>query len=112
MGTRAITKIYNEDNQEIVNIYSQYDGGDYLFEKLKVFIAETPIVNGFSGDDQKVANGMGCFAAQLIKSLKVGVGGFYLYPPKTKDVGEEYVYKIKAPRNGVGFAEINQKVIK
>ena len=112
MGTRAITKIYNEDNQEIVNIYSQYDGGDYLFEKLKVFIANTPIISGFSDPDQKAANGMGCFAAQLVSFLKFGVGGFYLYPPKSKNMGEEYVYKIKAPRNGVGFAEINQKVVR
>ena len=37
---------------------------------------------------------MGCLAAQIIAHFKNGIGGFYLYPAKTRDCGEEYIYTV------------------
>ena len=42
----------------------------------------------------KVANGMPCLAAQLVAKFKQEVGHFYLYPARTRDCGEEYVYTV------------------
>mgnify|MGYP003109185516 FL=1 len=37
---------------------------------------------------------MSCLAAQLVAELKDGPGNIYLYPPNSKDCGEEFVYEI------------------
>lgn len=37
---------------------------------------------------------MGCLAAQVVAHFKTKVGGFYLYPPKTHDIGEEFIYTV------------------
>lgn len=55
------------------------------------------IVNGLGSDnkDKKIANGMGCFAAQLIADFKDGAGQFYLQTPKLGiDCWQEYEYHI------------------
>jgi hypothetical protein len=53
------------------------------------------IVNGISvGDNRKIANGMGCLAAQLIAHFKIDAGGFYMYPVTAKDCGQEYEYHV------------------
>ena len=68
MGTRSLTFVY-DGKEPMINMYRQYDGypsghGSNLAEFLNSFDA---IVNGISvGDNRKIANGMGCLAAQLI----------------------------------------------
>ena len=95
MGTRSLTFVY--DGQEpIINMYRQYDGyptghGAELAE----FLAPFTLVNGLGiNETRKVANGMGCLAAQLVANFKDGAGGFYLYPTSAVDCGQDYEYHI------------------
>lgn len=96
MGTRSLTFVY-DDKEPMINMYRQYDGypsghGSNLAEFLNSFDA---IVNGISvGDNRKIANGMGCLAAQLIAHFKIDAGGFYMYPVTAKDCGQEYEYHV------------------
>ena len=95
MGTRSLTFVY--DGQEpIINMYRQYDGyptghGAELAE----FLAPFTLVNGLGiNETRKVANGMGCLAAQLVANFKGEAGGFYLYPTSAVDCGQDYEYHI------------------
>jgi hypothetical protein len=95
MGTRSLTFVY--DGQEpIINMYRQYDGyptghGAEIAE----FLAPFSLVNGLQlNETRKVANGMGCLAAQLVANFKDGAGGFYLYPTSAVDCGQDYEYHI------------------
>lgn len=96
MGTRSLTFVYEGDTP-LINMYRQFDGypsghGAELAEFLNSFDA---IVNGIPvGDKRKMANGMGCLAAQLIANFKDGAGGFYIYPVSAQDCGQEYEYHI------------------
>jgi hypothetical protein len=92
MGTRSLTHII-EDNKTLTTMYRQYDGylsghGNDLAEFLKDF----KVVNGYSGDTTKLANGMGCLTAQLIAHFKQGCGNIYIHPPNTEDCWEQYTY--------------------
>ena len=51
-------------------------------------------MNGLSGDEGLVFNGMGCLAAAMVAHFKTEPGGIYLYPPGSRDCGEEYIYKV------------------
>ena len=105
MGTRSLTFVYTEYDGEtpeaIVNMYRQFDGyptghGAELAAFLNSFDA---VVNGIPfGDKRKIANGMGCIAAQLVAHFKTDVGGFYLYPVTSVDCGQEYEYHIYSDR--------------
>jgi len=95
MGTRSLTFVY-DDETPIINMYRQYDGyptghGAELAE----FLAPFTLVNGLSTvETRKVANGMGCLAAQLVANFKSEAGGFYLYPTSAVDCGQDYEYHI------------------
>jgi hypothetical protein len=96
MGTRSLTLVLDEDGKEICVLYRQYDGypAGHGFD-LKQFLSGVQIVNGLGVNKQtKVANGMGCLAAQLITFFKAEAGGFYLYPAGARDCGEEYIYTV------------------
>jgi len=103
MGTRSLTVIVEADGNEISVLYRQYDG--YLTghgAELKHFLNGFSVVNGLGIDDRRnTANGMGCLAAQIVANFKTGPGGFYLYPPGTRDCGEEYIYTVY-PQRPVG----------
>ena len=96
MGTRSLTFVY-DGKEPMLNMYRQFDGypsghGSELAEFLNSFDA---IVNGIPfGDKRRVANGMGCLAAQLVANFKTGVGGFYIYPVNEKNCGQEYEYHV------------------
>lgn len=96
MGTRSLTFVYS-DNARVMCMYRQFDGypsghGRDLSKFLGSFDA---VVNGMRiGDTRKIANGMGCLAAQLVANFKVEAGHFYLYPTDTDDAGQEYEYHI------------------
>ena len=113
MGTRSLTyieeswetAIADEDNnnevhketQKILCMYRQYDGYmDGHGHDLAHFLEDFNIVNGLGLRDDKirVANGMGCLAAQLIAHFKDSPGNIYIYHPDAKDCGEEYTYTI------------------
>ncbi len=58
------------------------------------------LLNGLTqGQPKSIANGMGCFAAQLVAFFKEEPGNFYLKPPGATDCGEEFVYVLKAQDN-------------
>jgi hypothetical protein len=106
MGTRSLTFVYDSYKDEagkivqepIINMYRQYDGyptghGAELAE----FLAPFNMVNGIpvgKSIERKMANGMGCLAAQLVANFKDGAGGFYLYPTSAVDCGQDYEYHI------------------
>lgn len=96
MGTRSLTFVYDGD-EPMINMYRQFDGypsghGSELATFLNSFEA---IVNGISvGDTRRIANGMGCLAAQLIANFKIDAGGFYIYPVTAKDCGQDYEYHV------------------
>jgi hypothetical protein len=96
MGTRSLTFVY-DDETPIINMYRQYDGyptghGASLAE----FLAPIVLVNGIPwGDQRKLANGMGCLAAQLVSNFKGSdVGQFYLYPVTRRECGQDYEYHV------------------
>jgi hypothetical protein len=104
MSTRSLTKIY-DDGAVVACIYRQMDGYPSGHgTDLARIIAKGPLVNGLSGGGH-CFNGMGCFAAQVVASLKDGPGSIYLYPTNAKDCGEEYLYKIRAV-NGAIIASV------
>jgi hypothetical protein len=97
MGTRSLTYVKSEydTDDNIICMYRQYDGypeGHGL--DLANFLNGFRVINGFNGNPKLRANGMGCLSAQIIKHLKEGIGNIYLYPPNSKDCGEEYIYEI------------------
>ena len=98
MGTRSLTFVYDESGTAFVNMYRQYDGymsghGAELAEFLNSFDA---LVNGIPvGDTRKMANGMGCLAAQMVSHFKGNEAGqFYLYAVDEISCGQEYEYHI------------------
>ena len=107
MGTRSLTFVYTDHYgtttgpEPIINMYRQFDGyptghGAELATFLTSFEA---ITNGIPiGDTRKLANGMGCLAAQMVAHFKTGAGGFYLYPVSSIDCGQEYEYHIYSDR--------------
>ena len=94
MGTRSITKIFDESGKPLLSFYRQFDG---YFEghgqALANFLKDIVIVNGYGSHTPKhAANGMGCLAAQLVKHFKDGIGGIYI---AQHDDAQEYNYEIR-----------------
>lgn len=103
MGTRSLTLVLDEEGNEICVLYRQYDGYPTGHgAELKQFLQGFSVVNGLGFDKPtKIANGMGCLAAQLIANFKMEPGGFYMYSPGTRDCGEEYIYTVYLPNSPV-----------
>ena len=94
MGTRCLTFVY-DGGTPVINMYRQFDGypsghGAELAE----FLSGFEIVNGFGKVKPKLANGMGCLAAQLIAHFKQSVGGFYIHPVTDTDCWQDYEYHV------------------
>jgi len=96
MGTRCLTVFRDEERgQEVCVLYRQSDGYPQGHgQELAEFLSGFQVVDGLSGEGGKVANGMGCLAAQAVAYFKQRPGGFYLYPSGTRDVWEDYVYTV------------------
>ena len=111
MGTRSLTFVY--DNQiPILCMYRPFDGypsghGLELAEFLNSFVE---IVNGIRiGENRKIANGMGCLAAQLVKHMKTGPGGIYIMSTVTTDAGQDFEYHIYEKR--IVVKNYNEQII-
>jgi len=94
MGTRALTFVY-DGSTPIVNMYRQYDGypsGHGL--ELAQFLTRGRLVQGLSGKEQVVFNGMGCLAAAMIANFKETPGGFYIYSVEETECGQDYEYHV------------------
>jgi hypothetical protein len=104
MGTRSLTYVFSERGdgsvKPILCMYRQFDGyPEGHGQELAAFLLPFEMVNGIPVGKEvaigKVANGMGCLAAQLVKHFKIGVGGFYLQPGEPgQDCGQEYEYHV------------------
>lgn len=109
MGTRSLTRFtetFKNDKgekkkKELVVMYRQYDGyPEGHGKELTNFLKKGTLVNGIGSEKTKVFNGMGCLSAQVISHFKKNkAGGFYIYPAKSKDCGEEFEYEIEADNN-------------
>jgi len=98
MGTRSLTFVYDGE-EPIINMYRQFDGyptghGAELAEFLAPFDMVSGIPVGKDVKPRKMANGMGCLAAQLVANFKEEAGQFYLYPTSAVDCGQDYEYHI------------------
>ena len=98
MGTRSTIKFFGEEkeiekNYSIASIYQQYDG--YLSgvgKNLISWLKDIHMVNGIDiNGGMKVANGIGCLAAQYIAEHKKSAGGLYM---TSENDTEEYNYEI------------------
>lgn len=102
MGTRSLTYVYDGRETKNVNalmcMYRQFDGyPNGAGQELADFSKGFTIVNGYGSGAElgKVANGAGCFAAQLVAHFKKEVGGFYLYTTEQEqDAGQEFEYHL------------------
>ena len=103
MTTRSLTFVKDDTNCVLLNMYQQYDGypsglGTELYE----FLKDITMVDGFYPNaGNKIANGAGCLAAQIVAHFKDGPGGVYLRHPSSKDCDQEYEYHITADLSGI-----------
>jgi hypothetical protein len=94
MGTRALTFVYDGD-KPIVNLYRQYDGYPTGHgAELAQFLDGFKIVNGIGAEKTRIANGMGCLAAQMVAHFKDSVGGFYIHSVDATECGQDYEYHV------------------
>lgn len=105
MSTNSLT-IIKEDDEVLVKLYSHYDGypSDYGKE-LALFLNNISLINGLKfNEKRKVANGMGCLAAQIIAHFKIEPGNFYISSSNSEDfvytVYYEDILKIKVETMG------------
>ena len=102
MSTRSLVRFarreegvsFSEHPERIeVQVYKHYDGypsGHPV--ALAEFLKEFKIVNGLPyGDDSKMANGLGCLAAQYIAAFKMKAGDLYVESPDTERDWIEYI---------------------
>jgi hypothetical protein len=84
MGTRSLTVFNNSKGEEIVVMYSHYDGyptGHGM--ELARFLATAKY------------NGIECLAASVVWKFKNGEAfQTYLYPAGTRNIGEEWIYVV------------------
>ena len=122
MGTRSLTRVKEtfvcSETQKtitrtLVCMYRQYDGypnGHGL--ELAEFLNSGKMVNGISmAEKEKVFNGSGCLAAQMVSHFKGdSAGGFYLEPVNAKDCGQEYEYEVIYDWNGKELSLVCKEV--
>jgi hypothetical protein len=84
-------------------MYRQYDG--YLEghgQELAEFLVQFSLVNGLGNGNPegRVANGLGCLAAQMVAEFKTEAGGIYLM---AMNQTEEYNYEITLGQSGLNI---------
>ena len=102
MATRSLVRFarreegvsFSEHPERVeVQVYKHYDGypnGHPV--DLAEFLKDFKIVNGVPfGDDSKMANGLGCLAAQYVAAFKMGPGDMYIENQDTQHGDIEYV---------------------
>lgn len=116
MSTRCITDVMNEDGELLVRIFRHWDGypaghGEEIFE---TFGQTKLLTDGYDKETApEYANGMGCFAAQLIAKLKGDkIGSIYIEPAgKEFDFQKYWVidyYYILYVKNGEIWFNVNE----
>ena len=105
MATRGIVRFakreegisFNEHPENVeVQIYNHYDSyPEGLGVDLAKFMCDFRVVNGLGSDlPDKIANGMGCLAAQLVVDMKDGPGSVYVESPDSLRSWIDYTYYI------------------
>ena len=111
MGTRCLTKVYDEQGHMIVNLYRQFDGyPEGHGAELAEFLNGGRMVNGLimtETPQELVFNGAGCLAAQLVGHFKQSPGGFYLYPTSVEDCGQDYEYHVYTDAKNISIKVMN-----
>ena len=97
MSTRSTVKFFmdtDEGEKCIVSIYHHFDGyPSGVGKNLVQFLKSKKIVCGLSGkDEENVANGIDCLAAQYIAAFKDRPGNLYLQP---EHWSQEYNYEVR-----------------
>jgi hypothetical protein len=98
MSTRAIARIYDDGGTTVLTtMYKHWDGYPEGFgADLTEFAAQFKLVNGIPvGSKERLANGMGCFAASMVKEFKQEAGDVYIYPADCGPCDAEYIYHVK-----------------
>jgi hypothetical protein len=96
MGTRSLTFVY-DGKTPVVCMYRQFDGYPSGHgQELAEFLFDGKLVNGIPlGSNEKLFNGMGCLAAQMVAAFKESAGGFYLFSTDLdQDSWQEYEYHV------------------
>lgn len=114
MGTRSLTYVRGgfpgEDPKTHIVMYRQFDGypeGHGI--ELAEFLDGIDVVNGIApGETEKIANGTGCLAAQIVAHFKTEPGGIYLDPPE-KDRREEVNYDVVVTEPQLGQRTVQEK---
>lgn len=97
---RCLIVFKDADETEIATLFRQFDGNPAkIGNELRTLLADLWLVQGITNQNErrKVAKGMGCLAAQVVKHLKNNPGEVYLHPAGTRNIGEEYIYAIAPP---------------
>ena len=102
MATRSLVRFvkreegvsFSEHPKRVeVQVYKHYDGypeGHPI--RLAEFLNNFKIVNGVPvGDNSRMANGLGCLAAQYVAAFKEEAGDIYLENPDTQHFDIEYI---------------------
>ena len=103
MSTRSLIRFakreegvsFSEHPERVeVQVYKHYDGypsghPTELAEFLKGFEVVSGIPFGYN--DSKMANGLGCLAAQYVAAFKMAVGDIYIENPDEKHMDIEYI---------------------
>jgi len=101
MGTRSLTYVYDTNNKPIIKLYRQFDGypSGHGLELAEFLSSIKEITNGYRHDEtRRIANGMGCLAAQMVAHFKKGHGEFYLHNVEGNDHWQDYEYHVYRDR--------------
>jgi hypothetical protein len=78
-----------------IEIYKHYDGyPSGLGVNLAKFLDEFTVVDGLGQDNYKIANGLGCLAAQYVEAFKQVPGDIYLQKPNDSMDDCDYCYYV------------------
>ena len=101
MSTRSLVRFatreegvsFSEHPERVeVQVYKHYDGypsGHPV--DLANFLNRFRIVNGLTNNSVKVANGLGCLAAQYVAEFKMEPGDIYIENPDSKHGDIDYI---------------------
>ena len=104
MATRATIHVAKREegvsfserpDKTIVDIYHHWDGyPEGVGVTLASYLEDMKIVNGLGRDNENVANGLGCLAAQLIAEIKDGPGNVSIIGSEESYSWIDYEYYI------------------
>ncbi len=107
MATSALVNVQNENNELLMSIHVQHDGGERLKTNLDRIIKEGRYINYLSFSNPVLGEaflGMGCFAASLIAKLKTECGDVFITKNTNANNMYDFVYNIH-------FDEENKKIV-